>query len=596
MVVRFFSKRSVGLILLIGVFAAVIAISGVAQKQFTAKEEPVARNGPLFDVRIVSFGPSQRELDALNNSLPQHAAVAALLTGVHYRHLYTELIEPDAKRETRSVAPTRFRAIFYDYSHQRTIVADGLLAAPATLTAHIEPGWQPSPSQEEFQDAVKVLGTDPLYGPALSAGGIRTYRPLPPVEEFAGDFNAAPHRIINVGLMAKKESKFLGHEIVGVDLALQRVVRHPKGGRRQTPSLTTACGVLDANQTTTPRGTAGQYQLTVTDAGTTLWEMLVIRPSISSGTLASAIELRDVKYRGRSVLKRGHVPILNVQYLDDACGPYRDWQYQEGMFQATGADIAPGIRDCGTTPATTAAETGSDSGNFRGVAIYRQGTEVVLVTELEAGWYRYIHEWRFDANGTIRPRFGFGATGNFCTCETHTHHVYFRFDFDIDGPINSIYELPNKTGWSSQPDYRLPDYLIGSEKKVVRNPEQLRRYRIRGGDRSYLFYPGSNDGVADTYARGDMWFLRYKTGATNLQAEIDDGHGTSGGQTEADLDQFLSNESLAEQDSVIWYHASSLHTAENDSVDTIPTSDQGRQPHILSGDRVVGPDLFPDDW
>jgi hypothetical protein len=60
-------------------------------------------------------------------------------------------------------------------------------------------------------------------------------------------------------------------------------------------------------------------------------------------------------------------------------------------------------------------ETGTDVGNFRGVALYRQGTEVVLVTEMEAGWYRYVHEWGFDAGGTIHPRFGFGATANSCT-------------------------------------------------------------------------------------------------------------------------------------------------------------------------------------
>lgn len=132
---------------------------------------------------------------------------------------------------------------------------------------------------------------------------------------------------------------------------------------------------------------------------------------------------------------------------------------------------------------------------------------------------------------------------------------------------------------------------------MVRNPDQLRRCRIRGGERSYLFYPGASDGVADAYARGDMWFLRHKTGATNLQAEIDDGHGTFGSETEADLDQFLTNESIAEQDVVIWYHASFIHTPENDSLDTIPASDQTlRRPNILTGDHVVGPDLFPDDW
>ena len=49
-------------------------------------------------------------------------------------------------------------------------------------------------------------------------------------------------------------------------------------------------------------------------------------------------------------------------------------------------------------------------GKFLGrVGIYVQGLEVVLVSEMQAGWYRYVSEWRLHANGTIRPRFGFLA-------------------------------------------------------------------------------------------------------------------------------------------------------------------------------------------
>ena len=35
--------------------------------------------------------------------------------------------------------------------------------------------------------------------------------------------------------------------------------------------------------------------------------------------------------------------------------------------------------------------------------------EVVLVSEMEAGWYRYVSEWRLHTDGTIKPRFGFSA-------------------------------------------------------------------------------------------------------------------------------------------------------------------------------------------
>ena len=100
------------------------------------------------------------------------------------------------------------------------------------------------------------------------------------------------------------------------------------------------------------------------------------------------------------------------------------------MVNATGTDVAPGFRLC-PSPATTILDTGSDTGNYLGTAIYVKGQEVVLVSEMQAGWYRYISEWRLHTDGTIRPRFGFTAVKSSCVCNVHHHHAYWRFDFDI---------------------------------------------------------------------------------------------------------------------------------------------------------------------
>ncbi len=94
--------------------------------------------------------------------------------------------------------------------------------------------------------------------------------------------------------------------------------------------------------------------------------------------------------------------------------------HEESRFQAPGSTVAPGFRLC-PHPATTVLDTGSDVGNFAGVAVYVYAEEVVLVSELEPGWYRYVSSWRLQANGTIRPRFGFGAVEDSCVCHTHHH-------------------------------------------------------------------------------------------------------------------------------------------------------------------------------
>jgi len=567
-----------------------LLLASFAQKQPPAKPKASKPDAATFKITVVPVGPTDADLQALKQSLLSQPAVKALQSA-NFRHLYTQLSETDQKT-------SRFSAVFYDYTNQRAFTAEGPLSDPAASVVRVENGWQPPSSEEEFQDAVSVLRADPTLGNAITSGELTTYRPMPPVLETNADGSPVRARVVNVGLLPASGTSSSPHQIVGVDLVAKKMLTYPQGKPANAQAETTQppCGATGANQSTTGRGTAGQYQMTVTDGGgQPLWEMLIIRPSASSGTRASAIEIQNVKYKGRTVLKRGHVPILNVKYVDGQCGPYRDWQYQEGMFQATGTDVAPGIRDCGTTVATTEVDTGVDTGNFKGVAIYREGSEVVLLTEMEAGWYRYVDEWRFDANGTIRPRYGFGAVVNSCTCLTHDHHVYWRFDLDIDGPTNSIYELEVAAERSTAANGGRP-LLMATENKTLRAGAPARFYWIRNAatGRSCVLNPGSKDGAADTYGRGDMWFLRYKTGSTNLQNEFDDGHNSTSSNTEADLDQFVNNESLRDQDSVIWYHATLRHSPSgiNSSMMCMPAGAHAPGSAPLAADNLIGPDLI----
>jgi hypothetical protein len=564
-------------------------IATFAQKQPQAKLDPPKSDkadASTFKITIVPVGPTDADLQALKQTLVSQPAVKALQSA-NLRHLSTQLNNPDQKS-------SRFQAVFYDYTNQRAFTVEGTLSDPSTSVAQVQDGWQPPSSEEEFQDAVAVLRADPNLGTSIISGGLIAYHPMPPVMETNADGTPARTRIVNVGLVPASEQSKLAHQIVGVDLVAKKMVAYP-GGKPANASVDTTvppCGAANASQATSAKGLAGQYQMTVTDPQSqTLWEMLIIRPSASSGTRSSGIEIQNVKYKGRTVMKRGHVPILNVKYVDGGCGPYRDWQYQEGMFQATGTDVAPGIRDCGTTIATTEADTGTDTGNFKGVAIYREGSEVVLLTEMEAGWYRYVNEWRFDANGTIKPRYGFGATVNSCTCLTHDHHAYWRLDMDVDGTANSIYDLEVAARTSNR-------YLpTATETKTVRagNPAHYLSIRNPATGRSYSLTPGAKDGAADTYGRGDTWLLQYHLGTSNLTNEFDDGHNNTNTNTEADLDQFVNNESLINQDSVIWYHATVRHSPSgiNSSIMCMPAGAHTPGAPLLSGDNLVGPTLVP---
>jgi len=89
----------------------------------------------------------------------------------------------------------------------------------------------------------------------------------------------------------------------------------------------------------------------------------------------------------------------------------------------------------------------------------------------------------------------------------------------------------------------------------------------------------------------DLWFLHWHDGPTPLKAEIDDGHNFFD-PTQADLDQFLTGESVKKQDLVVWYHASFLHVPDN-RADGQPRSAKAVQSPLINGPDVVGPDLVP---
>jgi hypothetical protein len=564
-------------------FLVVVAFSrsGGAQKlapSTSARNSAAAARGSMRVV-VTPYGVTQDAIDAARASTVSRPEVQRLLKGTKNRLLHFELLEPDAKTASRN-SPTRFRATFYDYTNNREVSAEASLEAPAAAVKLSTSNDQAAPSEEEFQAAVEVLKSDQIFGSALRAGELKTYPPMPPVL-YPNKSGERVERTIFVGVLPTGTSGFT-NEIVGVNMIRETVIRYKKGAPPTSRATPDACAIPNAGQSTTANGTAGQYQFTVFDTGgAELWSFLALRPSASSGASSerSGIELRDVKYRGKSVLKRIHTPILNVNY-DSGCGPFRDWQYQEGMFQATGTDVPGtngGVRDCGTNVATTALESGDDTGNFKGIAFYQELGELILVSEMNAGWYRYIAEYRFAEDGTIRPRYGYGATDNSCVCLDHYHHVYWRMDFDIGSGGNSI-TLGSTSGRSLATEAKMFRLTSGRQLNLlVRNTTT--------GD-GYMIRPNSNDGTANAYGMGDIWLLRFQ-GTAASPGELNDPNT----DTRANIDAWLNGESIANTDIVIWYGGHFDHTHDSDFSESM-----FNRPYMLKGDHVQGPDLIPIQW
>ena len=536
------------------------------------------KSDSAIQVTVKPFGPSAEALAAIGTQVMDLASVRQLLGRAKGRLLYVEALDDDESGEKRAKPrpPTRFRATIRDDAAHRTLLVEGGLDDPGRVSV-VESAVPPPPSDGEFAAAVKLLRSDVALAEQLDAGRFAPYQPIPALhlEELP---DGRVERRIAVGLLPRGDDA--RHEIVGVDIARRRVVRlDDRLPPNANPDNAGLCGVpLDAGQTTAGKGTAGQVWVTVTQGGQTLWRFLAVRPAASSGTNGSGIELRHVDYKGKRVLYRAHVPILNVKYDADACGPFRDWQYQEGMIEAHGVDVAPGFRLC-PAPAQTIMNTGSDSGNFLGVGIYVQGNEVVFVSELEAGWYRYVSQWRLHTDGTISPRFGFAAVESQCVCNIHHHHVYWRLDFDIRSAGNNRVREFNDPPLVGAGKWHTMSFEIRRPRDLARK----RKWRIentRSGE-AYEVIPRPEDGIASAqpdwpFGRGDVWILRYRG------SEIDDGVVAVGPPYEAGIDRWVNGEAVSDHDVVLWYGAHFTHDV----------SHAGAAQH----GHVVGPDLKPARW
>lgn len=529
-----------------------------------------------LQVKAVPFGPGTEALAAIGRDVMANAAVRKFVGRGKARLLYVEALDDDEDKPVKPRPPRRFRATLYDDTRQRAILVEGSLGDPRRVTL-ADSSVPPPPSHAEFAAAVTIVRRDAALAAAMDAGQLEPYQPIPALALTELPDGRVERRIA-VGLLARGADA--QHEVVGVDLARRHVIRYeerlPPNARPRNRGL---CGVpRDANQATAGKGTAGQVWVTVTQGGQTLWRFLAVRPAASSGTNGSGIELRYVDYKGKRVLYRAHVPILNVKYDGNACGPYRDWQYQEGMIQATGTDVAPGFRFC-PAPALTILDTGSDAGTFLGVGIYVLFNEVVFVSEMEAGWYRYISQWRLHTNGTIRPRFAFAAVEHSCVCNIHHHHVYWRLDFDIRTAGNNRVREFNDPPLFGGRKWHDKSFEIRRPRDFARK----RKWRVentRSGE-GYEIVPQPEDGVATAspdwpFGRGDVWILRYHGN------EIDDGSVAIGPPYEAEIDRWVNGEAILGHDVVVWYGAHFTHDVGHD----------GPAQH----GHIVGPDLKPANW
>jgi hypothetical protein len=508
-------------------------------------------NSDGITVRISPVETTTAELQADPQRVLEAAPVRQELGDARHRLLAFDV-------EDEGTAPATFEAKVYDYDNRRTLLVSGEVSDP-TAVELAETSRQPPPLEDELAQAVDILRSDDTVGQAVRAERLVPYQAMPPLLNVKRPDGAVERRI-NVGLYAPDDTP--SHRFVAVNLVTGAVQHAPPGAPEASSN---DCGVA-------PRDGCGQgarsgaVRVRMSEGSRQLWDLVVARPRISSGANGSGIELKEVRYRGARILRRAHVPILNVEYDRsvnlEGCGPtYRDWQNEEACFVANGDNVQPGYRAC-PQPAQTIFEATSDQGNFRGVAFYMRNRQLFMVSELTAGWYRYKSEWRLNPDGTIRPRFGFGAVRNTCTCKPHHHHAYWRFAFDVDGKPSTVQEFNDPRLEGNDGNW----HTIVRETRRGKSASRKRKWRIRNSDgRGYMLVPGDSDGTADEFGVGDLWVLRRRSG------ETDDGDGPD----RARIGRFVNGQRVDGHPLVLWYAGHFKHE---------PGSND---------DHFAGPDLNP---
>ncbi len=312
-----------------------------------------------------------------------------------------------------------------------------------------------------------------------------------------------------------------------------------------------------------------------------VWEFDFLRPGNTITADGTGLEIRDVYYDGRLVMKKGNVPVLNVEYdPGGGCGCFRDWQYDESSFIADGVDeqtscfaqSTPGEvqttceyvnRDsCDPSDLNPTLASGDPNPNycgetpypqdfgFEGVAVEDYGDELVLTMHTTAGWYRYRMKWHFYLDGRIWPEYSFAAGRATCTDTGHRHHAYWRFDFDLEGtPNNDIVRENNASGVTMKFDREADRTWGGREDGTFWTVEDAQTRR------GYGIYPSEEDLKLpiDAFSKTDALILQYDT------TEMDDG--SVGCAIDYQSEQ--NNESIVGEDIVFWYRSSALHAAGN---------------------------------
>ncbi|WP_327352562.1 copper amine oxidase [Streptomyces sp. NBC_01304] len=360
-------------------------------------------------------------------------------------------------------------------------------------------------------------------------------------------------------------------------------------------------------------GCSAAYQIEQTLDGGTTWRMCWHYNTLSG------VVLDNISYQPKNEPKP--IPVLTSARLAQVHVPYDDGEAE--YDDVTGTDFGQALQplkpaECpgGTIKTVKVQGTGNVNGlctttRARGHA-YRmspmgqpnkvwqsQGKDLLIYSVNKASWYEYITEWRFSSDGTITSNVG--ATGSLSPydyngadgrgwpigkgardyAESHSHNVFWRLNFGLDGSAKSKVEqydskvtAPVGDGSPKTKTTRTP-----VTKELTGDVKGMRWWRVvstagknkDGHPRSYEIVPGHTvKHPGRNFSNHDVYFTEYK----KCEAWASGNYGCGGpNAAPQSVDNYVNGQTLTHP--ITWVNIGFHHIARDEDQQPMPVHWQG---------------------
>ncbi|MFJ5261908.1 copper amine oxidase [Streptomyces sp. NPDC088387] len=238
-------------------------------------------------------------------------------------------------------------------------------------------------------------------------------------------------------------------------------------------------------------------------------------------------------------------------------------------------------------------------GDTAGKVYQAQGTDLLVYTVNQVGWYEYMTEWRFQDDGTINMNVG--ATGSLAPedydagdgrgwpigkgakayATSHSHNVFWRLNFALDGTAKDRieqYDSKVSAPAAGAPGPTNKTTRTKVTKELAGDAKNMRWWRVvsnagknkDGHARSYEIVPGATSKYPGrAFTKHDVYFTEYnkcEQYASNNPLNCGAGAGKS-------VDKWVNGQTL--KNPVVWMNVGFHHIARDEDQQPMPVHWQG---------------------